>query len=87
MLILDFLSSGTVSFVFLFVFVFVLMAAPAVYGSSRAGIESELQLGPTAKLQQHWVLNLLYQAGIEPMLLQRQCWILNLLCHRKKSEK
>ena len=65
MLILDFLSSGTVSFVFLFVFVFVLMAAPAVYGSSRAGIESELQLGPTAKLQQRgiWASSVIYTAA------------------------
>ena len=39
------------------------MAAPAAYGGSWPGIESELQLRPTLQLWQQWIHNLLYHWG------------------------
>ena len=74
------------------------MAAPAAYGSSQSGVESELQLpaNTTATAvgdqscicdvyhssQQRWILNLLSEARDGTHILRDSSLVLNLLGHR-----
>ena len=51
----------------------------------RPGAESELQLLPMPHLWQYQILNPLHLARYQTLLPQRQCQILNLLCHSGNS--
>ena len=62
------------------------LAASTIYEVLGTGIKSKPQLCSIPQLQQHWILNLPYQAGIKRALPKGQQWVLTLLCHKRNSQ-